>query len=603
MERDLPLLNLEKGLGMKFVDIESLTSIYYYQLLYLLTLILLVMKQILKRVALVTIIISLGLLNSCKKDSTQVISGNSVWQSDEQALASASAAIAPWQRLSSSFSFLIESQTDATVSFEGDDSQNGPLVSLFKTDVNNWYPTKIFNYLYVSIGLANHTIEQADSSKVSANLSQSGITLARARAKFIRGLAYLYLTTLWGEVPLILSSTATTAQQTTRQPIDAVYAQIVKDLTDAEADLPVYDQIRSNPSKGSADAILSRAYLYWASNPLNQAQVAAIAGSKTDPAPTTWDATKLQNAVNYADKVINSGNFQLETNYANIWGVPAEDRSVEHIFTIHHDGDGIDLQGNHQTHCTFTFRFDLYQDNHIGVADVSELNYWDNSDKRKLYSIFDSLYNQDEPLVASPTKASDYKVYHYVYTVTTPRVGKFVHRNTSLPQVAPGSAAGQPNDINRIEIRLAEVLLNKAEALFYLNKNADATAVINQLRTRAGVPTYASLTQAQLENEWNLELYFEQKRWINLTRWHKLVSTVLTVTPTFEYYKDKYSSPASQVVAFGDSSSYTNYPFFAKVYKHLHSKTDNVAGKFYRFPIPKGLTGADLGITPQNPGY
>jgi starch-binding outer membrane protein, SusD/RagB family len=562
------------------------------------------MKKSFTRIAFVAIFISLGLLNSCKKDnSSQVISGNSVWQDDQQALAAASAAYSPLQRLSSSYSFLIESQTEATVSFEGDDSQNGPLVSLFKTDVNNWYPTKIFNYLYVSISAANRTIEQADSSKVSANLSQSGITLARARAKFIRGLDYLYLTTLWGEVPLILSSKATTAQQTTRQPIDAVFTQIVKDLTDAEADLPVYDQIRSNPSKGSADAILSRAYLYWASNPLTQAQVAAIAASKTDPAPTTWDATKLQKAVDYADKVINSGNFQLESNFKNIWGVPAEDRSVEHIFTIHHDGDGIDAQGNHQTHCTFTFRFDLYQDNHIGVGDVSLLNLWDNNDNRKLYSIFDSLYNQDEPLVASPKKASDYKVYHYVYPVTTPRVGKFVHRNTSLPQVAPGSAAGQPNDINRIEIRYAEVLLIKAEALLNLGKPTDAAAVINQLRTRAGVPTYTSLTEAQLENEWNLELYFEQKHWINLTRWHKLVSTVLTVTPTYEYYKDIYSSTSSQVAQFGDSSSYTNYPFFAKVYKHLHSKTDNVSGKFYRFPIPKGLTGNDLGITPQNPGY
>jgi hypothetical protein len=566
------------------------------------------MKKSFTRIALIAIIISLGLLYSCKKDNTQVISGNSVWQDDQQALAAASAAFAPWQRASSSFSFIIESQTEATVSFEGADDANGPLVSLFKTDANNTYPSKIFYVLYVSINAANRTIEQADSSKGSTNLSQSGITLARARAKFIRGLDYLYLTTLYGEVPIILSSNSTTAQQTTRQPIDAVFTQIVKDLTDAEADLPVYDQIRSNPSKGSADAILSRAYLYWASNPLNQAQVAAIAVGKTDPAPTTWDAAKLQKAVDYSDKVINSGNFQLESDFAKIWGVPAEDRSIEHIFTIHHDGDGIDLQGNHQTHCIFTFRFDLFQDNHIGIADVSELNYWDNTDKRKLYSIFDSLYNQDEPLVASPKKASDYQVYHYVYPITTPRVGKFVHRNVTYPQVAPGSAAGQPNDINRIEIRYAEVLLNKAEALLNLGKPTDAATVINQLRTRAGVPTYTSLTEVQLENEWNLELFFEQKRWINLTRWHKLVSTVLTVTPTYEYYKDDYASVASQETKTGvPSSSKTNYPFFAKVYKHLHSKTANVSGKFYRFPIPKSYTlggvTTTFNVTPQNPGY
>jgi len=561
------------------------------------------MKQFCKLIAFIAITTGSALLSSCaKSDDPQVITGASVWQTDQQALATVNAAYSPLQRLSSSYSFLLESQTDATISFEGADDQNGPLVSLFKTDVNNWYPTKIFNYEYVSIGEANRTIEKADSSHVADNLSQATIDLAKARAKFIRGLDYLYLTQLWGEVPLILSTKPTTAEKTTRRSIDDVYTQIVKDLTDAEAVLPAYDQIRSNPSKGAANAILARAYLSWASNPLTQAQVAAIATSKTDPAATTWDQTRLQKAIDYANKVINSSNYKLEANFENNFGVPAEDRSVEHIFTIHHDGDGIDAQGNHQTHCPFTFRFDLYQDNHIGPADVTLLNVFSDTDKRKRFSILNNLYNQDEPLIASPQKASDYKSYSYTFPVTSPRIGKWIHRNSTYPEVAPGSEAGQLNDINRIEIRYAEVLLIKAEALFYQNKATDAATVINQLRTRAGVPTYTTLTQDQLENEWNLELFFEQHRWINLTRWHKLVNTVTTNVPTYEYYKAKYADANTIAANFGAATSTSNYPFFAKIYKHLHSKVDNVNGKFYRFPIPKGLSGNDLGIA-QNPGY
>ncbi len=562
------------------------------------------MKQFFKSIAFTAIAISSVVLSSCdsSKDEPTVISGESVWKTDQEALATANGAYSPLQRLSSSYTFLLESQTDATISFEGADDKDGPLVSLFKTDVNNWYPTKIFNYLYVSIGEANRTIEKADSSHVSGTLTQEAINLAKARAKFIRGLDYLYLTQLWGEVPLILKTKPTTAEQTTRKPIDEVYTQIVKDLTEAEAVLPAYDQIRSNPSKGAANAILARAYLSWASNPLTQAQVAAIATSKTDPAAPTWDQTRLQKAIDYANKVINSGNYALEANFENNFGVPAEDRSVEHIFTIHHDGDGIDAQGNHQTHCPFTFRFDLYQDNHIGPADVTLKNLFSDSDKRKRFSILDSLYNQDEPLIASPKKASDYKGYSYTFPVTSPRIGKWIHRSTSLPQVAPGTQAGQLNDINRIEIRYAEVLLIKAEALFYQNKATDAATVINLLRPRAGVSTYSTLTQAQLENEWNLELFFEQHRWINLTRWHKLVGAVTTNVPTYEYYKAKYADATTIAANFGAATSTTNYPFFAKVYKHLHAKTDNVAGKFYRFPIPKGLSGNDLGII-QNPGY
>ncbi|GAB3431613.1 RagB/SusD family nutrient uptake outer membrane protein [Niabella aquatica] len=549
---------------------------------------------------------------SCKKDAGDtpptVITGESVWKTDQEALAQANAAFPPWQRLSSSYSFLLESATEHTISFEGADDQAGPLVSLFKTDVNNWYPTKIFNYLYVSIGEANRTISKADSSHAGGSLSQATIDLAKARAKFIRALGYSYLVNLWGEVPLILSVKPTQAEQTTRKPIDEVYTQIVKDLTEAEAALPSFDIIRSNPSKGAANAILARVYLAWAGKPLSQNEVAAIAGNKADPAATAWDNGRLQKAVEYADKVINSSNYRLEDNFENNFGVPAENKSPEHVFTIHHDGDGLgDAQGNHQTHCPFTFRFDLYQDNHIGPADVTLLARFADNDKRKHYSLFTRLYNQDEPLVASPSKTEDYKVYNYTYPVTSPRIGKFVHRNSKLTDVAPGSEAGQPNNINRIEIRYAEVLLTKAEALLQLGKSGEAAQVVNQLRQRAGLANYSTLTQEQLEHEWYLELFFEQRHWSNLVRWRKLIKTVLTDVPKFEYYKSDYSSVASQVAKFGPENdgtggTKTNYPFFAKVYKHLHSKTDNISGKFYRFPIPKGLSGNDLGIS-QNPGY
>lgn len=561
--------------------------------------------------------IALGALagTACKKDSVSdggtppVITGESVWKSDQEALATANAVFPPWQRLSSSFSFLLESTSEHTISFEGADDEPGPMVSQLKTDVNNWYPTKIFNYLYVSIGEANRTIEKADSSAAGGSLTQGAIDLARAKAKFIRAHGYSYLVNLWGEVPLILSTKPSSADQTTRKSIDDVYTQIVKDFTEAEAALPDFDNVRSNPSKGAANALLARAYLQWASKPLSQSEIAAIAGGKADPAPVTWDEAKLQKVIEYADKVINSGNYRLEHDFEANFGVPAENRSPEHIFTIHHDGDGLgDAQGNHQTHCPFTFRFDLYQDNHIGPADATLLDRFSDDDKRKRFSLFTKLRNLDEPTVTPATSAEHYKEYAYEFPVTSPRIGKFVHRDARFPEVAPGSESGQPNNINRIDIRYAEVLLTKAEALLRLGRATEAAQTINPLRVRAGLDEYATLTQEDLEHEWYLELFFEQRHWSNLVRWRKLVSTILTDVPTFEYYKDDYATVESIAQKFGpenDGSNggvKTNYPFFAKVYKHLHSKTENIAGKFYRFPIPKGLTGNDLGI-PQNPGY
>jgi hypothetical protein len=576
-------------------------------------------------VAAAVIAISSAALSACSDDDdntggNNVISAESPIKSDAEAYARVAGAYYDWGRLSSSFSFLLESTTESTISFEGPDTDPGPLVSRFETDKNNWYPTKVFNYLYVSIGAANSAIAALDSSYVhdGGELTQQALDVAKGRAKFIRGLDYLYLVQLWGEVPIIVSTDPTDSERTTRKPVDEVYAQIVTDLEEAAELLPEYDQIRYNPSKGAANAILARAYLQWAGNPLTLDEVAAVALSKTDPAPPSWNNERLQKVIEHADKVIGSNNYRLEQNYEDLWGVATENVSPEHIFTIHHDGDGQgDAQGNHQTHCPFTFGFDLYSDNHIGPADVSQLEKFDHCDLRKRFSITTQLYNADEKTGdASPDTVTNYKKYDFIFPYTSPRYAKWIHRKnaTNLRLVAPDQPNGQPNNIDRVEIRLADVLLYKAEAKLRLGSGDKGLAEINQIRQRAGLDVLTAITQDALEKEYQLEQFFEQRHWINLTRWRKLVASVLTVAD-YEYFKDDYQSVASIVNKFGAevksgktraSERYdagdTNYPFFVKIYEHLHKKYDNVSGKFYRFPIPGGLKGEDLGIA-QNPGF
>jgi hypothetical protein len=535
-----------------------------------------------------------------------------VFKTSAQAEAYVNAAYGPLQTLSSSFSFLLESHTESTISFEGAETAGGPVASRLETDAANSYVNKLFNAFYNSIGITNGTIEKLDSSRVTDKLSQEAKDLVRGRALFIRALDYLYLVQLYGEVPLRRSTS--TPFSYVREPIDTIYTYIVRDLTEAEALLPEYDVIRSNPSKGAANALLSRAYLTWGQKPLSQSELEAIQSGDTDPAHSV-DNEKLQKAVEYADKVIGSEQYQLETDYNLNFGVARENRSVEHIYTIHHDGDGLgDAQGNHQTHCPFTFRFELWEDNHIGPSDVTLTDRFDSADKRKLFSIVTRLYNADE----------GNKEYRYEFPVTSPRYGKFIHRSgygyTSTTssggvvtpptsEIAGSTQAAQPNNINRIELRYAEVLLYKAEALFYLNRASEALPLINQLRQRAfgdSSHNLSSLSEEDLHREWDLELSFEQKHWPNLVRWKKLIQTVKTVNQ-FEYYKEDYKDDAA-VIAKAKSldASLTdddiNAAFFAKVYKHLHAKENNIKGKHYRFPIPT-TSGINLGVSPQNPGY
>lgn len=517
---------------------------------------------------------------SDKDDDSSIVGGTSVVKSDEEAVALVNGVYGPLQTVSSSFSFLIESATEGTISFEGEENEAGPEVSRFETKPTTWYAVKVYSRLFQAVGTSNDAIEKISGSSAVSDVTKK-VTIARA--KFLRGLSYSYLVQLFGEVPLVLQ-TGTSVK--TRSSINDVYTQIVKDLTEAEADLPEYDSSPIIPSKGAANAILARVYLAWGHNPLTQDQLTEIANSSSDPVHVHVDNTKLAKAVEYADKVINSGKYSLLTDYTKLFGRSNESKAPEHIFTIRHDGDAIDAQGNHQTHCAFTFAFDLTKDNHIGPSDVNQHDNWDVADTRREFSITTYLENPQE----------NNKGYYFLPPVTLPRFGKGIDRSYENSV----NHAITTNEVDRIEIRYAEVLLIKAEALSESGKTNEALPLVNQVRERAYGNTahnLASLTIDDVRKEWGYEFVYEQKNWLNLVRWKTLIATVKTVK-NFEHFDDSYKTAG----ATGRDGNTVN-AFFAKVYKHLHAKYDNVKGKHYRFPIPTGEKGEDLGITPQNPGY
>ncbi len=503
-----------------------------------------------------------------------------------EAEALAGAVYGPLQTLSSSYSFLIESATETTICFEEvDDSKDGPQVSVFETTPSNWYAIKVFNRLYKSIGAANLAIEEIGAATANSQLTEADKTLLVARSRFIRGYNYFQLVQLYGEVPLILTSTSTS---TTRASIDAVYKQIVEDLTSASADLPAFDANKSNPTQGAAGTILSKVYLTWGQKPLSQSEVAAISSGTTDPARATPDAEKLQKAVEYANKVIDGGRYRLLTDYNALWGVSAEN-SDEVIFSIHHDGDGIDTQGNHQTHCGFTWPKRARTDPHISYADITlERRIPDADDTRRLFSY------------ATRVEYTDAVVDTLTWPVSIVRPGKWIHRTADGTYRALDE---QPNTIDHIDFRYAEVLLVKAEALFFLNRADEALPLVNQIRARANVNALATLTETDLRAEWDYEFAFEQKHWLNLVRWRALLAQVKNTVPGYEYYKAEYRSAATIRAAFPELGNTVNAAFYARVYKHLHAKTDNLGGRLYRFPIPLSEDYTSLNITPQNPGY
>lgn len=519
-------------------------------------------------------------------DNNQLNDSNVV-VSDAAALSLVNGVYAHWQPLSSSFTFIIELQSNKMISFEGEENEAGPLNSRFEAGPDTWYQVKIFNHLFLGIIEDNNAINNIDKALRAGKVTQAGYNAAVGKAKFLRALAYLKLVQLWGEVPLVTENGGSTTE---RASINEVFNQIVDDLTDAESLLSDYSGDPRVPSKQAAEALLARTYLVWGDNPLSYDEVQANASSKTDPQFTTTPS-RLEKAVEYANKVISSGLLGLDPDYSKLWGRDYESNkrgTNEHLFTIAHDGDNVDAQGNHQTHCAWTFPFQNGQNgrgfsqNHTEVADDNLYDDWkaeQPNDKRLLKTYFTQLTNPEDGFT-----------YTYYTPYYTPINGKGVDQSYEDAE----NLEITQNSVDRIEIRYAEVLLIKAEALVQLGRNSEAAEPFNQLRTRAGIATVSAPTMDEIKREWDYEFTYEQFSLLNSYRWKDLISSVQKVK-NYKHFADDW---ATKNIYTSDQQA-----FFTKVHNHLVAKYNNVSGRNYRQPIPTGLSGEDLGITPQNPGY
>ncbi len=523
--------------------------------------------------------LSIGLSACSNSDNAEVENIISIEQvkNDAEALALADNALFTYANKAQSYSFVVETFTSKTTSFEGDDSESGPKVSLLDVDPTNFYIVRLYNRNAAAIAAANEAIEKIEAGSA---VSASGKALAIAHAKLGRALAYHALVRLYGEVPL---NTSTQTTSKVRASIDDLYTQIVKDLEEAAEVLPATAALPSIPTKDAAYGLLSRVYLDWGSNPLTFDQISKIYQDTTDPA-VSYNTARLEKVVEYANKV---SRHQLVPRFADIFGKDNETKQVEKILTFVRDGDA-NGTGNHQTHCSFTFAFNLTAENHLSPSSDDPMRNWPEGDQRRDVSYITHLYDAEGDSIA-----------HFVPPYTVSRYGKFVDQTSEGPALSI-----QLNDLDRIELRYAEVLLNKAEALAVLGRGAEAAQELNRLRERGFGNASHNLTTATLDDvkqEWGYEFVYEQKEWFNLARWKGIIADLKSVN-RLEYFKPEYAQ-AGQSAKWRGEGSWTVSPFFAKTYKHLHAKYDRAQARFYRFPIPVGESGEDLGIRPQNPGY
>ncbi len=334
-------------------------------------------------------------------------------------------------------------------------------------------------------------------------------------AKFLRAWAYMELVTLWGGVPMPLSVATSTTSTLARSSAADVYAQIKKDLTEAQAVLPAtYTGAElGRATRGAAQMLLARAYLNQGDYTNAKAELQKMIGAGT---------YSLQN-IKYAD------NFREE----NEWnGESVFEIGFASIGEVNWVGDGDDPSWGAQEGTTRTQEYsatgwrNLIPSNSLIAEYESTFKGNPKTDPRRALTFWvtgDKYNNGASTLTDGQVQGN---TSSYDGTTTKVSWAKYTLQYKSDPG---GFKIG---GINHRVMRYADAVLMMAECENELGNSAAAITKMNEVRNRADVmmPNYPTAAYpcgnkdqifTAIRHERRVELAGEQVRNRDLLRWLK----------------------------------------------------------------------------------
>ncbi|RKR83686.1 putative outer membrane starch-binding protein [Mucilaginibacter gracilis] len=289
--------------------------------------------------------------------------------------------------------------------------------------------------LYRCIARCNAIIGRAPGISMSATLRDRYI----AEAKFLRALSYFNAVRIWGGIPLVTKEIASIDESLGygRETVDNVYAQIEKDLSDAETVLPATYAAADlgRATSGAAKAILGKVYLTEKKFQQCKSKLAEL-----------------------LPKATNAWGYDLLPLYSDVFNT-ANEMNKEIIFAVRYTKGGLG---------TGSPFFNWFVPNQSGstIATVGGGSGFN--------TIMQDLYD------AFPTNdlRRGYSIANYVTSANVTYY--YTKKYTDVPANA--------NDSNNdwIVIRYADVLLMYAEADNEINNGPSTTAIdaVNQVRRR-----------------------------------------------------------------------------------------------------------------------
>lgn len=225
------------------------------------------------RLSIVILMLGSVLLSSCRKDlldqkSTVNLPSAIYWQTEADAT---SALMGVYNAFRASF--------DRDYHFEG----HGEFVKVYNTGaitpaplgVNNpsnygGLALETYKNLYGVITHANYVIENINLKMLPVAKTEAAtksLESIAGEARLLRGITYLRLISMWGDVPYIgkIIYDPIDVDTLSRMPIEKVKDLILADFTYAFEKLPVKNPVVSRPSKPAALAFRGKMQLFWAS--------------------------------------------------------------------------------------------------------------------------------------------------------------------------------------------------------------------------------------------------------------------------------------------------------------------------------------------------
>jgi hypothetical protein len=341
---------------------------------------------------------------------------------------------------------------------------------------NNW------NDHYKVIFACNDLLDAIEKS----GLTDKGTMVNKAEAKVIRGFLYFDLRRDYGEVPLIENKVVVPSDGIkAKSTIAQVDAFIKADLEFASQNLPpTWSSFPGRATKGFADAMLAKLYLYQENYPASLAK---------------------------SQEVISSGVYDLEPSFRKLFAIEGNN-SIESIFEVQQ---------------LITLSNQYFSNNYFVSQGVRGSGVWDlgwgfNVPTPNLVDAFVS--NDPRKGETILTSGQDDGGYGSGILPSVPPLDQLYWNKKAYTEASVRLKFGQKqNNWENIKIlRYADVLLMAAEAT--VKTGGDATAYLEKVRKRArgGANVLSEIpnpTLADIKQERRVEFGMENERFYDLVRW------------------------------------------------------------------------------------